>query len=230
MIHVSCNICGFEKTFDDKFLNKKFICPSCKNQVKIEQKSFNINNQAPSVTTIQQPVNQFQTTQTINELKGHSIPTQFQLSSSTFGEWFSKNIKTVYIGAIIIIGLLILLVSIKYVKSLGSNKIINNVEKTQTTEPTYQESNAQNTQGTNLGNYQKASEKLLTSSDIVNLNKYELKIMRNEIYARYGYIFKTADMRTYFQSQSWYSPRYDDVTSFLTETEKRNIELIKRYE
>ena len=64
----------------------------------------------------------------------------------------------------------------------------------------------------------------------MNLNKYELKIMRNEIYARYGYIFKTEDMKAYFESQPWYTPKYNDDTFFLTEIEKRNIELIKQYE
>jgi hypothetical protein len=54
--------------------------------------------------------------------------------------------------------------------------------------------------------------------------------MRNEIYARYGYIFKSKEMRNYFTAQSWYTPRYSDVSSFLSETEKKNIELIKRYE
>jgi hypothetical protein len=54
--------------------------------------------------------------------------------------------------------------------------------------------------------------------------------MRNEIFARHGYIFKTNDMKLYFESQAWYSPKYEDVTSFLTEIEKGNIELIKRYE
>ena len=80
------------------------------------------------------------------------------------------------------------------------------------------------------GNYAIASEKILTNDDLFNRNKYELKIMRNEIFARHGYIFKTNDMKLYFESQAWYSPKYEDVTSFLTEIEKGNIELIKRYE
>ena len=61
-----------------------------------------------------------------------------------------------------------------------------------------------------------------------------LKIMRNEIFARYGYRFKTKDMADYFGIKAWYVPQYDDVTSMLTEIENINVALIqeleKRYE
>jgi hypothetical protein len=62
------------------------------------------------------------------------------------------------------------------------------------------------------------------------MTKYDLKIMRNEIYARHGYIFKTGEMKSYFAEQSWYRGQYDDVTSMLTSIEKQNAELIKKYE
>jgi len=78
--------------------------------------------------------------------------------------------------------------------------------------------------------FPQASERLLTSSDVENLNSWELKIMRNEIFAAYGYIFKTEEMKNYFAYQKWYEPRYNDVNDMLTGTEKKNIELIKRYE
>ena len=61
-----------------------------------------------------------------------------------------------------------------------------------------------------------------------------LKIMRNEIFARHGYKFKTKDMAGYFSTKSWYVPQYDDITSKLTPIETLNIALIqeleKRYE
>ncbi|GHT40811.1 hypothetical protein FACS189437_06920 [Bacteroidia bacterium] len=83
---------------------------------------------------------------------------------------------------------------------------------------------------TTSGRFPQASERLLSTSDISGLSKYDLKIMRNEIFARYGYIFTTSDMKNYFQNQSWYSPRYNNVASMLTSTEQKNIALIKRYE
>lgn len=81
------------------------------------------------------------------------------------------------------------------------------------------------------GKYTEASYKLLASNDFKNLAISELSIMRNEIYARYGYIFKTGGrMEKYFKAQKWYRPEYKNVDSFLTEIELYNIELIKKIE
>jgi len=80
------------------------------------------------------------------------------------------------------------------------------------------------------GTYPQGTDKLLTASDISNLSKSQLKIMRNEIFARHGYIFKTTDMQQYFSSQTWYKPMYDDVDNALTNIEKNNAALIKKYE
>ena len=54
--------------------------------------------------------------------------------------------------------------------------------------------------------------------------------MRNWIFARHGYKFKTANMQEYFNAQDWYVGVNDDVSSMLSSIEKKNIELIKRYE
>lgn len=78
--------------------------------------------------------------------------------------------------------------------------------------------------------YPQASERLLNREDVENLSGWELKIMRNEIFARHGYIFKTEEMRNYFKYESWYVPVHDNVDNMLTDVEKKNIELIKRYE
>lgn len=82
----------------------------------------------------------------------------------------------------------------------------------------------------NIGNYRCASERKLTSSDLSNISKYELKIMRNEIFARHGYIFKTEEMKNYFSKQDWYQARFDNVDDMLNDVEKYNIELIRSYE
>jgi hypothetical protein len=80
------------------------------------------------------------------------------------------------------------------------------------------------------GLYQQASQVLLSPSDLTSFSRYDLKIMRNEIYARHGYIFETPEMKSYFSQQSWYKGQYNDVTSMLSNIEKQNIELIKKYE
>ncbi len=84
--------------------------------------------------------------------------------------------------------------------------------------------------GSIYGNYPMTSLRSLTSSDLTGKSKWELKIMRNEIFARHGYLFKTQDMKSYFESQSWYHGQFTDVSSMLTELEKQNISLIKEYE
>lgn len=54
----------------------------------------------------------------------------------------------------------------------------------------------------------------------------DLDIMRNEIFAEYGYIFKSEKWKNYFSEKSWYSPRHDNVDMLLTEIDKKNIKFI----
>lgn len=76
-----------------------------------------------------------------------------------------------------------------------------------------------------------ASTTLLKKEDVENMYKRDLEIMRNAIYARHGYSFKNREMRDFFdQYVTWYIPVSIDVSKDLTEIEKKNIELIKRYE
>lgn len=91
---------------------------------------------------------------------------------------------------------------------------------------------AQNTNNykQNTGIYLYTSERLLTDDDVINMSQSDLRVMRNEIYARHGLIFQSADMKNYFSAQPWYTPQYDNVIDMLSSIEKNNIALIKRYE
>ena len=84
------------------------------------------------------------------------------------------------------------------------------------------------------GKYPEASLTILDSSYVLYLSKDELKLMRNEIYARYNYKFKNGgEMEKYFLQQEWYTTsaaRYESVQHMLTWIELRNIELIKSVE
>lgn len=80
------------------------------------------------------------------------------------------------------------------------------------------------------GNYPEASKRLLKEEDVDNLSKSDLEIMRNEIFARHGYCFKKKDLREMFEDKDWYIPNTVDVKKDLTEIEKKNIVLIKKYE
>ncbi len=76
-----------------------------------------------------------------------------------------------------------------------------------------------------------ASLQVLKESDVENMYKRDLEVMRNSIYARHGYSFKNREMRYFFDTEvDWYIPYSTNVTKELSDIEKKNIELIKRYE
>jgi len=77
------------------------------------------------------------------------------------------------------------------------------------------------------------NERVLTISEIENMSKFELDILRNEIYARHGYIFKRKDLNEYFLSQPWYQPTQSDmkaIEKLLTDTEKYNANFILNFQ
>ena len=80
------------------------------------------------------------------------------------------------------------------------------------------------------GEYPDASIRILTPSELSGYSKRELKLMRNEIFARHGYIFKTDDMKNHFSSKQWYEPKYNDVNNMLTDIEQQNIKTIQQLE
>ncbi len=82
------------------------------------------------------------------------------------------------------------------------------------------------------GNYSQASERKLELEELEKLTTFGLRIMRNEIYARHGYIFKSFFMNEYFKVWigNGYNPLYTNVEDKFTELEKENIRLIKSVE
>ncbi len=72
--------------------------------------------------------------------------------------------------------------------------------------------------------------KKLTHKDLQVINSKRLSFVRNQFFARKGYIFKTDKMKNYFGNKEWYTPKYEDVSDSLSEIEKYNIELIKQLE
>lgn len=81
-----------------------------------------------------------------------------------------------------------------------------------------------------VGDYPESSQRLLKAKDVENMMKEDLMFMRNEIFARHGYCFKKKNLRQQFEMQDWYVPNTVDIKGFLTDIEKKNIEMIKRYE
>ena len=81
-----------------------------------------------------------------------------------------------------------------------------------------------------VGSYPEASLRLLKPEDVENMMKEDLEFMRNEIFARHGFCFKKKHLRQQFENEDWYVPDTVDIKGRLTELEKKNIEMIKRYE
>lgn len=77
----------------------------------------------------------------------------------------------------------------------------------------------------------------ITSAEVLSSGYFEcysiedLRLMRNDIYARHGYIFKDKSLRKIFGKQPWYKPTTSNASSLkLSETEQINIALIQNME
>lgn len=73
----------------------------------------------------------------------------------------------------------------------------------------------------------------LTKSDISHLTASQLRLARNEIYARHGRMFNDEGLQNYFNSQAWYTPIYSSAEfsdKLLSDVEIDNIEFIKSFE
>ncbi len=74
-----------------------------------------------------------------------------------------------------------------------------------------------------------ANRVLLNDKMFRKMKKSTLRIMRNSILAKHGYMFSSRDLADYFASQPWFSPRLsnDGINDELSLVERLNIELIK---
>lgn len=78
-----------------------------------------------------------------------------------------------------------------------------------------------------------SDKRYLSAAELQGLSAYELRIARNEIYARYGRKFTDPALNSYFSGKAWYVPvvdadKFND--NVLTNIEKANLETIKRVE
>jgi hypothetical protein len=64
-------------------------------------------------------------------------------------------------------------------------------------------------------------QRLLSSDEISTLSPDELRIARNEIFARRGFSFKSPDLRAHFAKFSWYHPNASEPT--LSRIEEQNV-------
>ena len=73
----------------------------------------------------------------------------------------------------------------------------------------------------------------LSEDDLEAFSPRELTLLRNEPFARRGYIFKRAELRSHFAALEWYSPRVSNTSAVqksFTRTENQNIDLIQQFQ
>ncbi len=73
-----------------------------------------------------------------------------------------------------------------------------------------------------------SDRRLLTVADLQGLSSDQLRIARNEIYARKGRFFKDQSLTAHFSQFSWYQPNRWEVT--LNDIEHANVKLIQSLE
>lgn len=80
------------------------------------------------------------------------------------------------------------------------------------------------------GLFPQSSLRRLDAVDFVQRSCIALRIMRNEIYARHGYVFESSRMQSYFERKPWYRPMGGDIDALLSPVERENVFLIYRVE
>ena len=78
-----------------------------------------------------------------------------------------------------------------------------------------------------------SDSRYITEKEVENLSEAERRLAKNEIYARHGRMFDSADLQDYFESKSWYKGTVkpsDFDESVLNKYEKANIDLISSME
>lgn len=81
-----------------------------------------------------------------------------------------------------------------------------------------------------------SNSRYLSYDEVYAKNQQELSYARNEIFARHGRKFKSADLQSYFGSKSWYTPLYEPdefaaiQDSLFNDYEKENIKQITKVE
>jgi hypothetical protein len=72
--------------------------------------------------------------------------------------------------------------------------------------------------------------KEITEEMLYGLFIEDLRVLRNEIFARHGRVFKDKELQKYFEAQPWYRPNPEFKDEMLTEVDFKNLSIIKQTE
>lgn len=82
--------------------------------------------------------------------------------------------------------------------------------------------------------FPKSDSAYLKKSQVKKLSAKKLRLARNELYARHGYIFKDEELYQYFSKKSWYHPTVDSDdfkdSEYFNKYEIANRNLIRKIE
>ena len=80
------------------------------------------------------------------------------------------------------------------------------------------------------GDMELFEKKTVPESMLHGLSLHELRLLRNEVYARHGRSFRAEWLQQYFYSQPWYTPDENFKDEDLSGSDKLNVETIVKYE
>jgi hypothetical protein len=80
------------------------------------------------------------------------------------------------------------------------------------------------------GDMQFFEDRAISEQMLQGLSLHELRLLRNEIYARHGRMFKAEWLQQYFFFQPWYAPDENFKDEQLSGNDKLNVETIVKYE
>jgi len=80
------------------------------------------------------------------------------------------------------------------------------------------------------GDMELFERKTISESMLQGLSLHELRLLRNEVYARHGRQFRAEWLQQYFFEQPWYTPDENFKDEELSGSDKLNVETIVRYE
>ena len=80
------------------------------------------------------------------------------------------------------------------------------------------------------GDMELFENRTISDAMLQGLSLHELRLLRNEIYARHGRMFRAEWLQQYFYTQPWYNPDENFKDEELSGNDKTNVETIVRYE
>jgi len=78
-------------------------------------------------------------------------------------------------------------------------------------------------------NHKIGSFQFLTNQELQSKSKEQLRLLRNEVFAHKGFVFKNKELNDYFKNKSWYTPN-PNIKISLSKKEQEYIDRIKKIE